>query len=193
MVTKDHLEAFHGDQLHTVIENVQARLKDDNSRLTKAVYHVKGTSPWLPKPKPTGKTCTPAAHTQQVGLEECLLQWSGKTCIHDLAVLTKSWTCDLVHTVADSATDLENPVVLISEKRSRAWLIIASLGRCLLGWPLKVADAAIDAAETAVDAAGGAAPDQEPGFLYPVVPMTVHDLSRIIITDPCSATHYRAF
>ena len=90
-ITADDLERSVGDQWETVLAGVTARLDKNPARLTKATYHVKKTAPWLSKPLPGWKTCTPAAHTQQIGMEECLLQWSGSRDADALSVLTRSW------------------------------------------------------------------------------------------------------
>ena len=107
-------------------------------------------------------------------MEECLLQWSGGHDAAALAVLTRSWACGLVHIVADKAIDLQHPVVLASEAAGNAWLVIASLGRCLLGWPLEILDQ----------------PAGEAGFFVPIVPLTLSDMKRLIITNPYIMDEY---
>ena len=138
-VNKDVLEEFAGDQWENILAGVQARVHPERPLLAKAAYNPGTSCSWLPKPKAGHKTCPPSAHTQQLGMEECLLQWSGQASQEALAVLTRSWACELVHTVGATAVDLENPTVLASEAKGCAWLITASLGRCLVGWPLEIA------------------------------------------------------
>ena len=103
-----------------------------------------------------------------------MLQWSGGHDAAALAVLTRSWACGLVHTVADKAIDLQHPIMLASEAAGNAWLVIASLGRCLLGWPLEILDQ----------------PAGEAGFFVPIVPLTLSDMKRLIITNPYTMDEY---
>jgi hypothetical protein len=174
-VTTSGLEKSAGDGWDAALAGLCASVDPTRRRLSKAVYHVRTGSTWLPKPIPGFKTCSAPAYSQQVGFEECLLQWGGGIDEEGLSIFTKSWACGLVHTVAASALDLGMPVVLASESEGQAWLIIACLGRCLLGWPLSVSVGAANAA----DAADGA------GFLYPIVPMTVAGLRKLVVTKPC--------
>jgi hypothetical protein len=96
----------------------------------------------IPKPTPGQKTCTAAAHSQQVALEECLLACEllpdGK--FRDIVSITKSWACGLVHTVRATAVGVLEPSVLVHEISGCAYLVVLCLGRCVWGWPLRVQD-----------------------------------------------------
>ena len=83
-VTQDMLEDAVGSGWAEATAGVHARVNWPQQCLARASYVVGTASPWSPKPKPGYKTCAPSAHTQQVVVEECLLQWSGG---HDAAAL----------------------------------------------------------------------------------------------------------
>ena len=156
----------------------------DGVSLAKAAFVPNPQRSWLRKPTGTHKTCRASAFSQQVGLEECLLQSElavrhggaahravENTFFKDLRFMTKSWACGFVETVAETAVNLVTPYVLAEESTASVWLVVCSLGRCLLGWPLKLVD-------------------EDSAFFQPVLPMRRSKLARIIITDPFSTAEF---
>lgn len=152
--------------------------------LAKAAFTPDTKQHWIKKPVSGYKTCNAVAFSQQVGVEECLLQSelvaqravaanvAVKTnFFKDLRFLRKSWACGLVPTVRDVAKQLLEPYVLGSISAGCLWLIPCSLGRCLLGWPLQLISA-------------------EDHFFQPRVPLTRASLKRIIVTDPLTTDEY---
>ena len=181
-VSAEELEATSGYNRSAACDGVVACLH--RGRLAKQAYTVKTSGHWLPKIEPGYKTCSAAAYSQQIGLEECLLRCTldpergrdGRMApdsgpaghgLGDLHFLTRSWACGFVRTVAETAKDVLHPWVLVQEQTASIWLAVASLGRCLLGWPLTVRS-------------------EEENFLVPHRPIRLADLQRIIITDPYS-------
>jgi hypothetical protein len=96
----------------------------------------------IPKPQDGQITCTSAAHSQQVALEECLLSLDllPDGTFQNMDAICKSWVRELVHTVHQTAVGLLEPTVLVDIRSGNAYLIILSMGRCLWGWPLRVLD-----------------------------------------------------
>jgi hypothetical protein len=94
----------------------------------------------IPKPIAGQKTCTSAAHSQQVALEECLLDCSLQPdgSFETIIAITHSWASGLVFTVQQTAVGVLEPTVLVHEASGCAYLIVLSLGRCVYGWPLRV-------------------------------------------------------
>ena len=176
-VSAADLAATSGYNRSAACEGVKARLH--RGCLAKRAYSPLTSGHWLPKPKHGYKTCRASAYTHQVGLEECLLRCTldpfpgrggharagNPPLLGDLRFLTKSWACGFVRTVAETAKDVLDPCVLVEERTASVWLVVASLGRCLLGWPLRI-------------------PSES--FLVPERPIRLRDLARIIITDPYS-------
>ena len=131
-ITPDDLERTSGVARVRATEGVVAPLHA--GKLAKAAHTQKPQQHWLKKPDGKHKTCKSSAFSQQVGLEECLLQstlaaHSGRAAcpverkyFTDLRFLQKSWACGLVETVAEIAVDLDEPYALASESRSTIWL-----------------------------------------------------------------------
>jgi hypothetical protein len=96
----------------------------------------------IPKPQAGQITCTAAAHSQQVALEECLLSLDLKAdgTFQNTDSICKSWACELIHTVDQTAVGLLEPTVLVNMVSGAAYLIVLSLGRCVWGWPLRIFD-----------------------------------------------------
>ena len=94
----------------------------------------------IPKPIPGQKTCTAAAHSQQVALEECLLDCTllPDGSFQNITAITHSWASGLVYTVQQTAVGVLVPSVLVHETSGSAYLIVLSLGRCVWGWQLRV-------------------------------------------------------
>jgi hypothetical protein len=94
----------------------------------------------IPKPIAGQKTCTSAAHSQQVALEECLLACNllPDGSFENITAITHSWASGLVFTVQQTAVGVLEPTVLVHEASGCAYLIVLSLGRCVYGWPLRV-------------------------------------------------------
>ena len=181
-ITVDRMEETSGPARALATEGVVAPLHA--GKLAKGAYTPNPQQHWLKKPVGNHKTCKNSAFSQQVGLEECLLQseLAAQGCraghlaaqqavehgyFTDLRFVQKSGACGLVETVAEIAVDLEEPYVLASESRGTIWLVVCSLGRCLLGWPLRLVS-------------------EEEAFFQPMLHMTQGELERIIITDPFS-------
>ena len=97
----------------------------------------------IPKPIPGQKTCTAAAHSQQVALEECLLDCTllPDGSFQNITAITHSWASGLVYIVRQTAVGVLEPSVLVHETSGSAYLIVLSLGRCVWGWPLRVHNA----------------------------------------------------
>jgi hypothetical protein len=97
----------------------------------------------IPKPIAGQKTCTSAAHSQQVALEECLLDCSllPDGSFETITAITHSWVSGLIFTVQQTAVGVLEPTVLVHEASGCAYLIVLSLGRCVYGWPLRVQNA----------------------------------------------------
>lgn len=180
-VSSDRLEQACGPKRGQAAVGVKAPLH--RGSLAKAAYVPEPSRHWLPRPA-NYKTCRAAAYSQQVGFEECLLrcelahsQASGHRChanaapravqgqFKDMRFLTKSWACGLVRTVSETAKNLLQPKVLAEEATSSVWLIVCSLGRCLLGWPLRLTC-------------------EEKSFFTLVRPISRALLKPIIVTDP---------
>jgi hypothetical protein len=94
----------------------------------------------IPKPQEKQITCTSAAHSQQVALEECLLSLDllPDGTFQNTDAICMSWACELVHTVHQTAVGLLEPTVLVDIGSGNAFLIVLSMGRCVWGWPLRV-------------------------------------------------------
>ncbi len=139
-ITSDDLEHAYGQGGWDMIRQHVARLGRDRRSLAQSNFTVTTANTTVPKPQPGSKRCAAAAHSQQVALEECVLslELTIDNEIVDLSPVTQSWACSLVHSTAAEAVDLEMPTVLVDECHGVAYLIILSLGRCLLGWPLRV-------------------------------------------------------
>ena len=179
-IKPDDLEQTSGCNRRLACDGVLAPVYA--GKLAKPAFNPNPAQSWVPKPAGDHKTCLASAFTQQVGLEECLLASElasssaangavGKAFFADLRFITDSWACGLVPTVAETATDLEEPFVIVSERLGLVWLVVCSLGRCLLGWPLQVVSA-------------------HDSFFRPMRPLTEKRLMRIIITDPFSIRDY---
>jgi hypothetical protein len=97
----------------------------------------------IPRPIAGQKTCTSAAHSQQVALEECLLDCAllPDGSFQTVTAITHSWSSGLVFTVQQTAVGVLEPSVLVDETSGNAYLIVLSLGRCVWGWPLRVENA----------------------------------------------------
>ena len=183
IAAKDLEETSGHGRFHKACANVIAPLH--RGRLAKAAFSPDPHKSWLKKPTGNHKTCKASAFSQQVGLEECLLQ--SQLAVHrggaahgavvdnafftDLRFMTKSWACGFVETVAETATNLLTPYVLARESTASLWLVVCSLGRCLLGWPLRLVE-------------------EGSAFFQPVLPMTRSKLERIIVTDPFTTADF---
>ena len=143
-----------------------ATLGRDKRSLSTAAFRPPTTSPgWLTKPSPVDPTVAAVAHSQQVAFEECLLACEVRDgCFARLAPLTRSWTCQLVHTITTVAQDLYEPSILAHAQRGQAYLVFLGSGRCLWGWPLTVLSS-----DRCILGLGG---------MQKMVPL--------IVTDPCS-------
>ena len=182
-VTTNELESTQMANRHLATTDVIAPL--NAGRLAKRAFRPNPQQHWLRKPVSGHRTCRASAFSQQVGLEECLLQSQlaplaahrvvshdiVDPCFTDLRYLQKSWACGLVRTVAETAVNLLHPYVIASESEGALWLVVCSLGRCLLGWPLRLVS-------------------EEERFFQPETTMTRDKLRRIIVTDPFSKDEY---
>ena len=142
-----------------------ATLGRDKRSLSAAAFRPPATAPcWLSKPGPEDPTMAPAAHSAQVGYEECLLACKVRNgCFVRTAHLKRSWACALVHTISTTAKELYQPSVLAHVKWGQAFLIFLGCSRCLWGWPLTVLDA--DRCILGLDA--------------------MNKMVSLIVTDPC--------
>jgi hypothetical protein len=110
------------------------------SGLASGCYRPTARATQIPRPVAGQKTCTSAAHSQQVAMEECLLDCAllPDGTFQTTTALTHSWTSSLVFTVQQIAVRVMEPSVLVDETSGCAFLIVLSLGRCVWGWPLRV-------------------------------------------------------
>ena len=116
-----------------------ATLGRDKRSLSAAAFRPTSTPDWLTKPSPEDATMKAAAHSQQVAFEECLLACKVRNgCLVRTGPLTRSWACNLVHTITTVAQDLYEPSILADVHGGQAYLIFLGAGRCLWGWPLTV-------------------------------------------------------
>ena len=117
----------------------------------------------------------PPAHSQQVSYEECLLATPLRPdgSLGNTHRLTRSWMTALVKTVGQEAVNQQEPTILAHSASGLPYLVCLSMGRCLLGWPLRFISV-------------------EDGILglIPTSPMAT-----LIITDPCpgKGNHDHAF
>ena len=139
-VTHEDWEGIRGQGGLDEFRNILPRWNRTRTGLASGCFRPTDRAAAIPKPIPGQKTCTAAAHSQQVALEECLLECellpNGK--FQDTGVITKSWVSGLVHTVQQTAVGVLEPTVLVAETIGCAYLVILSLGRCVWGWPLRV-------------------------------------------------------
>lgn len=139
-VTRDDMESVRGHGGASAM--IGPWLQQDRTRsglALKSFRPADGPAPF-PKPKAGAKTCTAAAHSQQVGLEEALLMCgiSSSGQLTRTEFLTRSWVGDLIDVVRETAVSLLQPTVLVDTASDAAYLIILDSARCLWGWPLRV-------------------------------------------------------
>ena len=96
------------------------------------------SAPPIPRPVPGYKTCGPAAHTKQVGWEILLerLEFehtAAGVVLKNPEVVQCTWSAGLVHTVAETAVDLQNPYVLVHIPSGTAFVAVVVLGPVVLG------------------------------------------------------------
>jgi hypothetical protein len=139
-VTLDDWESIRGQGGLEECRNILPRWNRTRTGLASGCYRPAEKVDAIPKPIPGQKTCTAAAHSQQVALEECLLACELLPCgkFQDTMAITMSWASGLVHTVEQTAVGVLEPTVLVAETTGCAYLVVLSLGRCVLGWPLRV-------------------------------------------------------
>ena len=162
-VSVDEMESLYGrGNWNKARECLQ--LGRTGKALARSTYRS-ADSAWIRKPKVSDRTMAPSAHSQQIAFEECLLsaELGRDGSFVDTRALTHSWYCKLIHTVGAEAKNCEEPVVLVHRASGSAFLIVLSLARCLMAWPLSVVSVA--------DAVLGLCPLKE--------------LMPLIITNPC--------
>lgn len=142
-ITADDWESIRGKGGLDEFRSILPSWNRTRTGLASGCFRPTDQGSGIPKPTPGQKTCTAAAHSQQVALEQCLLACDlladGK--FSDIVAITRSWASGLVHTVQDTAVGVLTPSVLVNETTGCAYLIVLSLGRCVWGWPLRVHDA----------------------------------------------------
>ena len=170
-ITPDDRERCFGRGGLDQVRPYVAHMNRDRTGLGKRTF---GPTPktLIAKPVPGHKTCGAAAHSQQVAYEECLLALEMHPDGHfvDLAPITQSWAAGLVHTVCETAIDLDSPVVLADVRSGQAFLAVLQLSRCVMGWPLEVLC-------------------RDSG-VFGLMPL--HYLHPLIITEPCLPSIIRA-
>ena len=140
-VTLDDREDHFGKGTWDDVRHLLPRLAPSKNALAMSVFRRrKQRAGWLKCPDIANATMGPAAHSQQVAYEECLLATGlcADGSLADVSKLTRSWATALVTTVGPEARRLNAPSVLAQPESGQAWLVVLSLGRCLLGWPLRV-------------------------------------------------------
>lgn len=60
-----------------------------------------------------------------------------------VAQVKSSWTSGLVHSVGENSVEQERPYVVVHRASGTAFVVVATLGPALLGWPLRVVPAAV--------------------------------------------------
>ena len=138
-ITNDDRERCYGRGALDDVRRYVAQLDRQKTSLGKQTFGPTNKTK-IEKPQPGHKTCGAAAHSQQVAYEECLLALEMHPDGHfvDLAPITQSWAAGLVHTVCETAIDLDSPVVLADVRSGQAFLAVLQLSRCVMGWPLKM-------------------------------------------------------
>jgi hypothetical protein len=139
-VTADDVENIYGRGGLDALQKTLPFLNREKAALATKCFNPIRPMPAIAKPTLGQKTCGASAHSQQVALEECLLRLelgpSGE--ILDLTPLTKSWTCELVYTVKETAVNVDAPTLIVNMLSGSSWLVVLASSRCLWGWPLRV-------------------------------------------------------
>ena len=172
-VTKEVAATFAGQGAWAPVRDMVSRLGRDKVSLGMPNFIVQGDGQGCYVQRPglrcARKTMAAAAHSSQVGYEECLLrlEFTSDGSVADWAPVAKSWACGLVNTVAAEAVGLQQPAVLADMVHSRVFLAVFNSGPALVGWPLEIVDA-------------------ESGFMRLQQLQRPFGLEVLIVTDPCS-------
>jgi hypothetical protein len=141
-VSPDSWEQSWGRSGLEEVRSILPKLDRSQQRLGDSCWNPESSarSMGLPKPSEGQLTCTSAAHSQQVALEECLLatELTASGTLASFDQLTRSWACELVHTVAATAINVLDPAILVHEPSRTTILAVLNAGRCIWGWPLEV-------------------------------------------------------
>ena len=143
-VTEDDMEETWGRGGWEEIRQHVPRLSVDRRSLARASYRPKSptrqTKTSIRPPSEANPTMSAPAHSQQVGFEACLLasELADDGTFVDTKYIIRSWSTALVHTVGPEAKHLQAPTVLAHQASGQPFLVVLSLGRCLLGMPLRV-------------------------------------------------------
>jgi hypothetical protein len=142
-ITREDWESTRGQGGLAEFREILPRWNPARTGLASGCYRPSATATEIPRPIAGQKTCTSAAHSQQVALEECLLDCAllPDGSFQTITAITHSWSSSLVFTVRESAVGVLEPSVLVDETSGNAYLIVLSLGRCVWGWPLRVQSA----------------------------------------------------
>ena len=126
----------------TVTAGTVARLSRGQFALGQAAFQVSLRGSPIPRPQTGYKTCAPAGHSKQVGIELLMANLipkrrpGGQAFFENAILVRRCWAAGLVHTVAEQATNLQQPAVLVDANLGCAFLAVVVLGPCILGWPL---------------------------------------------------------
>jgi hypothetical protein len=139
-ITQADWEGCRGQGGLDEFRGILPRWNRTRTGLASGCYRPMERATEIPKPIAGQKTCTSAAHSQQVALEECLLDCSllPDGSFETMTAMTHSWVSGLVFTVQQTAVGVLEPTILVHEASGCAYLIVLSLGRCVYGWPLRV-------------------------------------------------------
>jgi hypothetical protein len=142
-ITQDDWECTRGRSGLEEFRDILPRWNRTRTGLAESCFRPTERVTEIPRPIAGQKTCTSAAHSQQVALEECLLDCAlmPDGTFETTTALTHSWSSSLVFTVQQTAVGVLEPSVLVHETSGSAYLIVLSLGRCVWGWPLRVESA----------------------------------------------------
>jgi hypothetical protein len=142
-ITREDWESARGQGGLAELREILPRWNRTRTGLASGCYRPTEKATEIPRPIAGQKTCTSAAHSQQVAMEECLLDCAllSDGSFSTITALTHSWSSSLVFTVQQTAVRVTEPSVLVDETSGTAYLIVLSLGRCVWGWPLRVENA----------------------------------------------------
>jgi hypothetical protein len=107
-VTPDDVEAGWGRGGLSDVRSVLPRLDQKGMALTSSCFHPAATKTDVPKPQVGQASCSAAAHSQQVALEECLLAAPVRSdgTFENYSAMERSWICSLVPTVGRNVSEL---------------------------------------------------------------------------------------